>query len=67
MQYVKDPLQVKYYEKILGRHLTQEEKLGEKAVVLQGQKVYLELTDIQFPFGFMTITQLHSYYATRKK
>lgn len=66
MDYVKDPLQVKYYERQLGRKLTEEEKLGEVPVYLKGIKTYLELTEIHFPYGFMSITQLHSFYATRK-
>ncbi len=67
MSYVKDPLQVKYYEKLLGRKLTEAEKYGEVPVMIQGKKLYLELTSIHFPYGFMSHTQLHSFYATRKK
>jgi len=67
MQYVKDPLQVKYYERQLGRKLTEEERNGEKPVTIRGTKRYLELQEVQFPYGFMTTTQLQSYYATRKK
>jgi len=67
MDYIKDPLQVKYYERLLGRHLTDDERNGQKQVVIRGQKRYLELTDVHFPYGFMSTTQLHSFYATRKK
>lgn len=67
MQFVKDPLQVKYYERQLGRKLTEEERNGEKPVYIRGVKRYLEIHDVNFPYDFMTLTQLHSYYASRKK
>lgn len=67
MDYVKDPIQVAYYERILKRRLTDDEKMGETAVYTNGQKIYLSLEDIHFPYGFMSETQLTSFYATRKK
>lgn len=64
---VKDPLQVKYYERLLRRKLTEAERLGQIPIRLDGNKVYLELTDVSFPYGFMTETQLHSLLANRTK
>lgn len=56
--YIKDPLQVKYYEMLINRPLTESERLGEKPIRLNGQMVYLELRDVQFPYDFMDRTTL---------
>ena len=64
---VKDPLQVKYYERLLRRKLTEKERIGETPVKLDGSKVYLELTDVSFPYGFMTDNQLHSLLANKSR
>lgn len=50
---IKDPIQIKYYERVLGRKLTNDERIGEKPVRIKGIKVYLEIQDIVFPYGLM--------------
>lgn len=56
--YIKDPLQVKYYETKLKRKLTESERIGETPVYMNGQKVYLEIRDVHFPYDFMDRTTL---------
>ncbi len=51
---VKDPLQVKFYERKLGRALTDAEKYGEVPVLLEGTKTYLEIRELIFPYDFMS-------------
>lgn len=57
---VKDPIQIKYYERLLKRKLTERERIGEVPVRYKGAKIYLEINDVVFPYGFMTETQIHS-------
>lgn len=64
---VKDPLQIKYYERVLRRKLTEPERLGQVPVRIKGVKVYLEITDVIYPYGFMTETQIHSLLANKSK
>ena len=58
--YVKDPLQVKYYERKLGRKLTDAERLGEEKICINGQTFYLEIRELYFPYDFMDKLQLFS-------
>lgn len=60
MDTMKDPLQVKYWEQKLGRTLTEAEKQGQQEIEFQGHKIFLELTDLIFPYDFMDKIILHS-------
>lgn len=53
MMYMSDPLQVKYWEKKLGRKLTEAEKTGINPVKYGMHEIYLELTQLYFPYDLM--------------
>lgn len=57
---IKDPIQIKIWEVRLGRKLTDDERIGEKPVWYKGRKVYLELTDVVYPYGLMDETVVRS-------
>lgn len=62
---IKDPLQVRFWERRLRRPLTVLEKYGHDPVLYKGQQIYLELQNINFPYGFMdrlqVVTLLNRY------
>lgn len=64
---VKDPIQIKYYERLLKRKLTERERIGEVPIRYKGNKIYLEINDVVFPYGFMTENQIHSLLANRSR
>ena len=64
---VKDPLQVKFYEKKLGRALTEAEKHGEVAVLMEGITTYLEIKDLVFPYDFMSDITVKSLLSGKVK
>ena len=57
---IKDPMQVMFYEKKLGRKLTENEILGQVPVKIGRHNIYLEIKDLTFPYDFMSQTQLFS-------
>lgn len=53
MSYMVDPFQVKYWEKKLKRKLTDKEKIGAVPVKYGSYEIYLELTELYFPYDLM--------------
>lgn len=65
MYSIKDPIQIKKYERILRRPLTDAEKYGEKEIYVFGVRMFLTLEDVTFPYGFMSeesLLSLHKKY-----
>lgn len=56
----KDPLQVRYYEKKLGRKLSEAEVNGQVPVQIGRHSIYLEINEIVFPYDLMSRTDLFS-------
>ncbi len=56
----KDPMQVRYWEKQLGRKLTEAEKEGQFPIKLDGHTIFLELKDLNFPYDLMDSVTLAS-------
>ena len=54
----KDPLQVRYYEKKIGRELSKDEINGQLPVRLGRNEIYLEIRELSFPYDLMSRNDL---------
>lgn len=50
---MKDPLQIKHWEKKLGRKLTVAEKNSDYPVTIGDNTFYLEIQELDFPYDLM--------------